>query len=303
MLNLNEGMQFIRCSRNEYLVKKGSISNYSFHIKDEEKLGILETLFERISFPIPQEQLAGELINNIGQTNEEYVLDLLEQLLEIDVLIESTAVTQTEKSICVLTDWEHVSEVKDTFEKDHYSVHILVLDESNHDEQFIHIHDDKAASEKLRSYEYVILFKNHFSPGTFYQVNKLCLEQNKKLIISYLDGNEGIIIPLLNFDQVGCYNDFEILRESSFYNLLDYQVMKERLLQQDKIQHSSRPLHFHMLVNQTILLLNHYTRFSSMNYFAYSLDFERMVNTKTRLLKFPKCPSCQSDKNLVHAFI
>ncbi|WP_100332613.1 hypothetical protein [Bacillus xiapuensis] len=303
MLTLNKGMLFIRCSRYEYLVKKGSMSNYSFHLKDEDKTGILEALFEKTDFPVPQERLAEELSNKISEPNEKYVSDLLEQLLEIEVMLECPNAQQIEKPVCIMTDLEQVSVIQDIFEKGGYSAQLLVLDDANHNEQFISLNHNEAASEKLEPFEYVILFKNHFSPGTFYQANKLCLEQNKKLIIAYLDGSEGIIIPLLNFAQVGCYNDFEILRESSFYNLLDYQVMKERLLQQDKVQPTSHPLHFHMLVNQTALLLNQYMQFSSLNYYAYSMDFERMVNTKTRLLKFPKCPSCQSDKNLVHAFI
>lgn len=295
MLILNGSMQFIRCSRYEYLIKKGSISNYSFNIKDEEKTGILEVLFEKTSFPITKENLFLHLKGKKEESDSE-IKNIVNKLVEIEVLLAYNEEKYQKQPICIITEDGQL--VKDVFLREKFQISIISDTELKMMEN-----DEKKANSFLQDFEYLVLFKNHFSPSTFYMVNKLCLNYNKKLIISYLDGQEGIIIPLLNVAQVGCYNDFEILRESSFYNLLDYQVMKERLLKQENNQLTSNPLHFNMLVHQTVLLLNHFTRYSYMNYYAYSLDFERMVNTKTRLLKFPKCPTCQSDKNLVHAFI
>lgn len=306
MLKISQTMQFIRCSRYEYLVKKGSISNYSFNLKDEEQSGILEIIFEEITFPISRDDLEAQLLMRIEDIDSNYIKSLLDQLLEVEILCELSAVTEKNMKICVITDSEKVDVIMNAFCEQSYEIQSFVFEnpssESNNI-KFLELQNEKNALEQLKDFEYVLVFKEHFSPSTFYKVNKLCLELNKKLIISYLDGNEGIIIPLVNFSQIGCYNDFEILRESSFYNLLDYQIMKEQLLQQDYPHKPSNNLHFNILVNQTVLLLNHYSSYTNINYYAYSLDFERMINTKSRLLKFPKCPSCQSDKNLVHAFI
>ncbi|PFR25757.1 hypothetical protein COK19_14375 [Bacillus cereus] len=306
MLKISQTMQFIRCSRYEYLVKKGSISNYSFNLKDEEQSGILEIIFEEITFPISRDDLEAQLLMRIEDIDSNHITSLLDQLLEVEILYEVSTVAKKNIKICVIADNERIDMIMKAFEEQSYEMQPFVIknppSESNNI-KYINLQNENDAFEQLEEFEYVLVFKEHFSPSTFYQVNKLCLELNKKLIISYLDGNEGVIIPLVNFSQIGCYNDFEILRESSFYNLLDYQIMKEQLLQQDYPHKSSNNLHFNILVNQTVLLLNHYSSYTNINYYAYSLDFERMINTKSRLLKFPKCPSCQSDKNLVHAFI
>lgn len=306
MLKISQKMQFIRCSRYEYLVKKGSISNYSFNLKDEEQSGILECIFEEITFPINREDLEEQLLIRIGGIDQNHIKNLLDQLLEVEILYEVSNVIKKNMKICAIADSERVDIIMQALEEQSYEIQPFTFKNSpikSNNIKLIELQNENDALEQLKEFEYVLVFKEHFSSSTFYTINKLCLELNKKLIISYLDGSEGIIIPLVNFNQIGCYNDFEILRESSFYNLLDYQVMKEQLLQKDYQPKSSNNLHFNLLVNQTVLLLNHYSSYTNINYYAYSLDFERMINTKSRLLKFPKCPSCQSDKNLVHAFI
>ncbi|MFA9555705.1 hypothetical protein ACERII_00145 [Evansella sp. AB-rgal1] len=305
MLALNEGMHYIRCSRYEYLVKRGSISNYSFSIKDEEKTGILDAMFEIINYPIELKDLEEQLASLSVAPNSDQMKSLIHQLLEIEVLYEISKKTKQDTSLCVIVDDHDQSQiVTSTLKNEQYYVTYYSIDnKSSSSLPYIDLENEKDTKEVLKNFDYILLFKRNFSPNTFHKFNKLCLDLNSKLIISYLDGNEGIIIPLVNCDQVGCYNDFEIMRESSFYNLLDYQVMKEQLLLDENGEIYVNPIHFTILVNQTCLLLEQFISYTNMNYFAYSFDFERMVNTKSRLLKFPKCPSCQGDKNLVHAFI
>lgn len=302
MIKLNQTMQYIRCSKYEYLIKKGSISNYSFNLRDEEKNGILEILFEKTKYPMEKDELKSYMIENADFSESSKAEELINQLLEIEVFLKESS--QTIPNICLIVDRYNTGFVGDMFLNQGYIHSVFPLEnEENSDSICLDWEDDKL-KQILSPFDYVVLLKNNYSPSTLHKLNKICLSEKKKVVMSYLDGNEGVIVPLLNVEQTGCYNDFELLRESSFYNLLDYQVMKEKLLHGETVEDPNQNfLHFSTLVNHTLLLLNHYLTFTSMNYFAYSLDFERMVTTKTRLLKFPKCPSCQSDKNLVHAFI
>lgn len=304
MLQLNKTLQYIRNSRYEYLVKRGSISNYSFHIKDDDKTGILEVLFEEVEYPISEEQLKELLLSKGNQIELEKIEEVLNQLKDVEILYELGYAGEEKLSLCVISGAEQINIIKKVLDNEYYAVDYYSLENLTDLEiAYLDLYDEEQAGEIFAKYDFVLYFSHFFSPSTHYQLNKICLEQNTKLIIAYLDGYEGIIIPLLNFEQVGCYNDFEILRESSFYNLLDYQVMKEHLSEKDVTDQQMNRLHFNLLVNQTILLLERFSRYTSINYYAYSLDFERMVYTKTRLLKFPKCPSCQGDKNLVHPFL
>lgn len=300
-------MNFIRCSRYEYFAKIGSISNYSYHLKDEEKSGILEVLFEETTFPMEKDELMDLLRVKTVNIETEQMEDLLKRMIEIEVLYELTDNTSEQISVTIITDRSRADMVATSFHELDYQVKLFTLEDDGEESSLkwnvFQVDNEAQASEQISEAEYVLLFKTNFSPALLYKINKLCLDLHKKLIISYLDGHEGVIIPLVNFNQVGCYNDFELLRESSFYNLLDYQIMKEQLMENDKIPDIASSLHFNALLNQTILLFDHYVKYTNINYYAYSFDFERMVNTKMKLFKFPKCPSCQGEKNLVHAFI
>lgn len=157
----------------------------------------------------------------------------------------------------------------------------------------------------LQKVDIVLIYAGWYNPMLFYEINKMCIDNKKSLIISYLDGNEGIVIPLINFDQTGCYNDFELMREASFHNLLDYQVAKERIIKENSApgKFYTTKLYAQALSIRTILIMNKIVSDSFINYYAYDFDFERLVESKVKLLKFPKCPSCQGDKNLSHPFI
>lgn len=307
MLMINDKMHFIRSSKYEYLAKVGSISNYSFQLKDEEQSGMLEILIENTEFPISKPELIELLSENTLNIDVAQIEETIERLLEIEVLYETSQISRKEIPVCIITDEKFKAAVHENLQMQNIDVTYFVLDDggqpSSQYKNVIDLNDEEQTKHLFAPFEYIIIFKTQFSPTTFYKLNKICLYLNKKLIISYLDGHEGVIVPLLNFNQVGCYNDFELLRESSFYNLLDYQVMKEQLIKDDKPLSSPVSLHFNSLILQTMLLFNHYTSYTNINYYAYSLDFERLEHTKSRLLKFPKCPSCQTDKNLVNAFI
>ena len=149
--------------------------------------------------------------------------------------------------------------------------------------------------------DFLLVFSNDFRPDVFYELNSNILKNKKKTIIAYLDGEEGIILPLINIEKYGCYNDFELLRESSFHNLLEYQIMKEEIMK--KKQKSANSFESSVLADWAVIVMNSVCRKTFINCFAYSLDFERMHFTKTRLFRFPKCPSCQGDVNLTHPFI
>ncbi|MFZ5354005.1 MAG: hypothetical protein ACOZCL_14970 [Bacillota bacterium] len=311
MLTLNKTMHYIRCSRYEYYVKKGSISNYSFNVQDEEKTGVLEIIFEKTAYPITQDKLVGELTSKINNFGAEKAVEFIDRLKELEIIQDIHQQNNKECKLFIMTDSCNTDFVKNKFSEQGFEIKMAALDsvkELGKDKALnIAKFTDEQLIEAIKGYDIAVVLKGSFSPSLFYRLNRICLQLKKKLVISYLDGNEGVIVPLLNYNQVGCYNDFEILRESSFYNLLDYQIMKEHLINNEVgiigSEYKFNPLHFSALTDNTLLLLNYYTKYSSINYYAYSLDFERMVNTKTRLLKFPKCPSCQGDRNLVHAFI
>lgn len=307
MLMINEKMNFIRNSKYEYLAKIGSISNYSFQLKDEQHSGILEILVEEVKFPITYDSLIELLLKTTTNVNIEQIKKVIENLIEIEVLYKMSQMNREKIPVCMIVDKEEQETIRQCIQEPDYDVTYFALDNGSKEivssDNILYLDDEKKGNKQLEPFEYILLFKKNFSPAIFYKLNKMCLGLNKRFIISYLDGHEGIIIPLLNTKQVGCYNDFELLRESSFHNLLDYQIMKEKFLNGDNPSNSPVLIHFKSLVLQTMLLFKHYTTYTNINYYAYSLDFERLVTTKSRLLKFPKCPSCQTDKNIVNAFI
>lgn len=304
MLVLNKQMRFIRCSKYEYIVKKGSISNYSFSLKDDDKSGLLDFLFERANYPASLSELVNSAVGVLPKCGEVDARSTIEKLTELEVL-ESMDTMVGKPKVFVVTGNQYSKIVYDRFSAHGYPLEVRIVDsEPGKKARFDSVDQEYAALlEAVDDQDCVIVIKTGFSPSLFYEVNKLCTEDDKKLVIAYLDGAEGVIVPLLNASQVGCYNDFELLRESSFFNLLDYQIMKEDLVRKDSNKIITSQLYFSMLIDHTLLLFDRYIKSTSINYYAYSLDFERLVFTKTRLLKFPKCPSCQGDRNLVHPFI
>lgn len=160
---------------------------------------------------------------------------------------------------------------------------------------------DKELEKQIKKCDVLLLFSNTFRPDVFYAVNPYIVANETKTVIAYMDGDEGIIVPLVNPKKLGCYNDYELLREASFHNLLEYQVMKEEIM---KMKPSGKMTFQHlMLADWVIIIMNSICHETHINHFAYSLDFERMHFAKTKLFRFPKCPSCQGDTNLTHPFI
>lgn len=305
MLTLNGSMKFIRCSKYEYLVKAGSMSNYSLCVKDEDKQGIIEYLFEQIKYPASQKELVDELVSKLNHSKVKDIKNTVTRLKELEIIVH-TKEKDRNQTVFILADDNCAALAKDRFSAQGYNVRGRIFSSNRNikNYSFKSINQDyKQLSKAISKHDFIVLLSTSFSPTLFYEVNKVYLEDNKKLIIAYLDGREGVIVPLLNPVQVGCYNDFEILRESSFFNLLDYQMMKEHILRGNSNNGNYNQVHLSALIDQTLLLLEHYLKSSDINYYAYSFDFERLVNIKTKLLKFPKCPSCQSDRNLVHPFI
>lgn len=305
MISLNKKLSKIRCNRYQYLIKKGSMSNYSFDIVDEEKTGILNVIFEETTFPIEKEELKDNIMKKCKNLTEEKTNEFIKKLEDIELLVELS--NKIDKSnIMLITDNESSELMKKKLLKFNYNIKSTINIEDDKkmflNGREIESLDDEEFINAIENSDYIMVLSKYFQPDLFYKVNYYSVKLNKKMIISYLDGDEGIIVPIMNPNKSGCYNDFEMLRESSFHNLLDYQIMKE-----DKIIGSNdkyyNQFYFEMLMDYSIILLNSYDKYSYMISFAYSLDFERMVTSKIRLLKFPKCPSCQGDSNLTHPFI
>ncbi|MBO0481266.1 hypothetical protein [Candidatus Enterococcus courvalinii] len=294
MINKNEGLIFIRCNKYEYLVKKGSLSNYSYNIIDESKDGFLDYLFEKSSFPIEKSELIKQMIAKL-ELSSEIVEEYIERLITLKILEDKT-VKPLQQNVVIICNKEIERDITTYF--CNLNMHFNITGKYTLDNLDI-------SNLDLNQTDLVICFTSYFSPQLFYKINKKFVENNQPFLISYLDGNEGIVLPLLNPQKKGCYNDFELLRESSFYNLLDYQVMKEKLIENQQaaslMTYSSICL-ASLLLN-TLLITNYCLSKGSINNFAYSFDFERMVNTKIKLLKFPNCPSCQGDGNITHPFI
>ena len=303
MLIVNKGLAIIRCSRYQYVIKKGSMSNYSFDIIDETKSGIIEQIFEKISYPTTEEQLIEQLKTTCG-VKEDEVIDYIDKLKAIGVLQNKSE--NVKAKICLLTDYETNKIVSKKLAGSGFTVKTIVTKDivtDIFDVKGERVLADDKVKDLISKNDFLVLVSKNFKPNLFYKMNALCLELNKRMIIAYLDGAEGLIIPIVNANKTGCYNDFEILRESSFHNLIHYQVFKEKCIEENGINMEYDPLHFDILTSQTVLILKHIISNSYINSYCYSFDFERMVNSKIRMLKFPKCPSCQSDKNLTHPFI
>lgn len=302
MLRLNRSMRFIRCSRYEYMVKRGTISNYSFNLQDEDRLGTLEYLFERVDYPVARDRLLEILGTAFDATESDALTSVVDRLAELEIL-EDVAAGPSGARLLLLVDESASTLARPRFDNAGHDARIVSLDGSASASTEGSKLDDDSLSEAIGERDLTVVLTTSFAPGLFYRLNRLCLARGKALVIAYLDGSEGVIVPLLDPMKCGCYNDFEILRESSFYNLLDYQMVKERILADSAHAPLPDPLHLSALVDQTLLILRQLLKFTSIDYYAYSLDFERLVNTKTRLMKFPKCPSCQGDRDLVHPFI
>ncbi|MGL5972840.1 MAG: hypothetical protein ACRCZK_03920 [Oscillospiraceae bacterium] len=216
------------------------------------------------------------------------------------VLLEETNQIGTKKA-CVFYNEEIESDVTVGFCKKNDQL-ILEKFPVSHQDTYSQ-YAENLIEDAISNCEFVIVLTSYFSPALFYQLNAKCVEFNKMFFISYLDGNEGIIIPLRAPAKLSCYNDFELLRESSFYNLLDYQMMKEELNGENLDIPQYEQLHLEALLLNTTLLLQNFLKNTNINQYAYSYDFERMVNCKTKLMRFPNCPSCQGDTNISHPFI
>jgi hypothetical protein len=106
MLRLNKELLFVRVNRYEYLLKKGTLSNYSFTILDEDELGFLSILFEDLIYPLAEEGIVKRLEQELKMTKEK-IKEILLQLKEAEVLIEHTEAKKL--SICALAP----SEIKD----------------------------------------------------------------------------------------------------------------------------------------------------------------------------------------------
>lgn len=289
MFQLSKDLQFIRCTRHKYLVKKGSMSNYSFDIIDEKETGILDVLFEKTRYPIDEESFNKIVHDNLGNESEE----LVQKLLELGVL-KRTDNEIGKRSLFIITESENYDLLTHKLCNMNYDITGFYSLEQVTD-------SDKTIKKEIQECEVLLVLSNTFRPDVFYEVNPYIVENETKTIISYMDGDEGIIIPLVNPQKYGCYNDFELMREASFHNLLEYQIMKEEIIKNKPIRANS--FYSEMLVDWTIVVLNSICNESHINHFAYSIDFERMHFAKTRLFRFPKCPSCQGDSNLTHPFI
>lgn len=291
MLELNMKFYKIRCSKYQYMIKKGSMSNYSFDMLDEDKTGILDFIFERANYPIEEESLKGQILENCVELNKEKVDEYINNLKELEVF-EEISTEKHKIKITLITEKKSMDIIEKKLVYFNYSiVNYIDIEEARKD-----------ISLCTTNADYIMVFSSTFDPDLFYKINSYVIKYNKKVIISYLDGDEGIIVPIINPNKTGCYNDFEMLRESSFHNLLDYQIMKESTIIGEK-NRGYNEFYYEMLINYAVVILNNYCKYSYINCYAYSLDFERMVTSKIRLLKFPKCPSCQGDGSLTHPFI
>ncbi len=291
-------MQIIKIKDGEYLVKEGTMSNYSFELKDEKNDHLLDTIIEDSGlFPQDESSLVDKLSNINAVWSKERISETIKKLTDFNFLNYKNADTQKVK-VVVITN--QIDLAKKKFGKIE-SVQILEYLDDDASKT-----EDKAFVEHINANaELILVFSTWYNPTLFYKINQYCIQNQKSLVISYLDGNEGVLVPLINFSQTGCYNDFELLREASFHNLLDYQVAKEQIIRTDTAPGKKYfdELYEDALLIRTSLLIRKIISDSFINYYAYEFDFERLVDSKIRLIKFPKCPSCQGDKNLTHPFI
>lgn len=299
MIAKNEGLLFIRCTKHQYLIKKGSMSNYSFSVQDEDKNGLLDVLFEKTEYPIQKKELICYLSNELSIT-EENAREYIDRFLNLEILLDEDR-SFGNKEILLIHNSALSSEIEKTFgvSNDNLKYKRIILDNPDFSSEVT----DQTIEDSISASDIFVIVCSYFSPDLFYKWNQKCIELNKALVISYLDGNEGIVVPLMSPATSGCYNDFEILRESSFHNLLDYQLMKEKLIKERDPKTNYNELYAKALLINTMLIIRGCLANSKINQYAYSFDYERMVTTKTRLIRFPNCPSCQGDANISHPFI
>ena len=298
MLRKNSKFVFVRCTQYQYLIKEGSMSNCSYDVIDEEKSGILDYLFEKRIYPVEKEDLVKDIVSEL-KLEEEKIISLLDELVKLSALEEINATDNTKK-VCIIGTKIINKEMSELLEDENVVIENCIEVRM---QDLVGEVGEKVLDEVLESVDEVIVVSENFAPRLFYQINAKCIEHKKALIIGYLDGKEGLLIPLVMPEKSGCYNDFEILREASFHNLIDYQMMKETLIESDnvKIEYDRKYMQFLMI--NIVMFLRIYSQKKNINSFAYSFDFERMVNSKIKLMKFPNCPSCQGDLNITHPFI
>jgi len=284
MLTLNKELLFIRVNRYEYLLKKGTISNYSFTILDEEELGFLTILFEKLTYPMAEDKIVKELKQTLGMTTEK-IKDILSELKESDILIKNTK--SDIPSICVLAPNEIKEQIKQRLAE------VIKSDIKVKDLQQVNYSD---ITEEL-----IVLFLPYYSPTILHEVDEYCTQAGKKLFITYIDGDEGIVLPLVSNDGLS-YNDYEIMRESALYNLLDYQVMKEHLIAK-KAEMKIQDFKWEYILMSSLLIFKQHLEETMINSFVYSIDTERFIFTKSKLFRFPKNSLSQSDVNIKHPFI
>lgn len=289
MIQLCKDLQYFRCTNQKYLVKKGSMSNYSFDIIDEKSTGILSVIFEQTEYPVDERVFREMAEEYLGDEADEF----LQKLLELEVL-QQTDDGVGKRSLFIITNKQNRE--------------LLSAKLTDMDYDIIGFYDleklfssDAELEDQIKNCDVLLVFSNTFRPDAFYAVNPYIVTNETKTLIAYMDGDEGIIVPLVNPQKFGCYNDYELLREASFHNLLEYQIMKEELM---KTKPSGKITFQHsMLADWAIVIMNSICCETHINHFAYSLDFERMHFAKSKLFRFPKCPGCQGDTNLTHPFI
>ena len=289
MIKLFKDLQFFRCTKSKYLVKKGSMSNYSFDIIDEKGTGVVEYIFEKEKYPVDEENFNSTVRKYLGDESN----DFIEKLIELEVL-KRVEKKVDKRTVFVITGNENKELLIGKLEEMNFesigSYDIEKLSESNQE-----------LENGINKCDIVLVLSNTFRPDVFYALNSYIVANDKKTVIAYMDGDEGVILPLVSPKKFGCYNDFELLREATFHNLLEYQVMKEEIVK-NKVSREAT-IYSKMLMDWAIVIMNSICKETLINHFAYSLDFERMHFSKIKLFRFPKCPSCQGDVNLTHPFI
>ncbi len=289
MIQFCKDLQFFRCTNQKYLVKKGSMSNYSFDIIDEKDTGILNIIFEKTEYPVDENTFRKIVEEYLGDEAEEFI----QKLYELEVL-KRTDDNASRRLLFIITSDKNRDLLTEKLECMNYEI------TGFYDLEKLSM-PDSVLEENIRKCDILLVFSNTFRPDVFYAVNPYIVANKTKTVIAYMDGEEGIILPLVNPQKHGCYNDFELLRESSFHNLLEYQIMKEEIMKTKPVGITS--FQSSMLIDWAMVIMNSICRETYINHFAYSIDFERMHFAKTKLFRFPKCPSCQGDVNMTHPFI
>ncbi len=168
MLRLNEKLMYIKCSTYEYLVKKGSISNYSYNIIDEKKLGVLETLFHHETYPIHKEQLLNRLGKNMSGDQKNELESIIEEFLELDILVEEKE--HLSQKAAILTKSHYTEIVNERFKEMGFSCcFILSRDEVNpsgttpvENVLFVDDYNDESLEKLLSGFDIIIVIWDHF---------------------------------------------------------------------------------------------------------------------------------------------